>query len=178
MFVSVLYNILPSVHITVDPRLPRAPPGNPSSLLTRLYESTRSRCCIRSWPKGMGKASSSKRRFICARARPSWTPLRRSQYAVILMNDTWGFDLCQLFIKDFLWMYSIATRKARKDPASSLRQSRYPSTTAMDTNTPYFFRVPEFVFVTQPSANKIVLGIVPSVVRGTWSRQQHSHRFE
>ncbi|RCN37009.1 hypothetical protein ANCCAN_17103 [Ancylostoma caninum] len=35
----------------------------------------------------------------------------------------------------------------------------------MDTSTPYFFRVHEFVFVTPPSANKIVLGIVLSVAR-------------
>ncbi|RCN26178.1 hypothetical protein ANCCAN_28102 [Ancylostoma caninum] len=49
---------------------------------------------------------------------------------------------------------------ACKDPSNSLRQSRYSRTTAMDTRTPYFFRVNEFVFVTPPSANKLVLGIV------------------
>ncbi|RCN41757.1 hypothetical protein ANCCAN_12298 [Ancylostoma caninum] len=88
------------------------------------------------------------------------------QYATKVRSNTRGFDLSLLSIKDLVWVYSVKpTRAALANPGQTLTKARRPRITALDTRTPYYFRVDQFTFVTPPESCFRIYGIVLDVVR-------------
>ncbi|EYB98102.1 hypothetical protein Y032_0134g1856 [Ancylostoma ceylanicum] len=88
------------------------------------------------------------------------------QFATNVRSNTRGFDLSLLSVKDLVWVYSVKpTRAAVASPAQTLAKARRPRITALDTRTPYYFRVDQFTFVTPPESRVRIYGIVLDVVR-------------
>ncbi|KHJ99081.1 hypothetical protein OESDEN_00933 [Oesophagostomum dentatum] len=88
------------------------------------------------------------------------------QYATNITSNTRGFDPFQISLKDFVWVYAVKpTPQALWNPDEVLRQACLPRRVLLDTQTPYFFRVDRFTFVTPPAATRRMYGIVLEVVR-------------
>ncbi|RCN27750.1 hypothetical protein ANCCAN_26514, partial [Ancylostoma caninum] len=88
------------------------------------------------------------------------------QYATNVRSNTRGFDLSLLSVKDLVWVYSVKpTRAALANPGQTLTKARRSRITALDTRTPYYFRVDQFTFVTPPESCVRIYGIVLDVVR-------------
>ncbi|VDP58774.1 unnamed protein product, partial [Heligmosomoides polygyrus] len=153
---------------STDPKFPQSPEGRPPTLrcppmrngaLPALYQ-------VVSKNHGQGVVLEAKDFLIPGPDHLELHCIVLDQYAVNSLSQTRGFDRSQMSVKDFVWVQSIKpTRAALENPEATLAGARLPRVTAMDTRHPYFFRVHEFILVTLPSTNEIVLGLVLEVPR-------------
>ncbi|VDP55475.1 unnamed protein product [Heligmosomoides polygyrus] len=155
-------------YVDVEPANPRTPPGIPRTAVCppeingvrpALYQ-------VVSKGYGQGAVLEAKDFFVPCPDHMELHCIVLDQYSVNVLAQTRGFDRTQLSVKDLVWVLSLRpTQRAREDPENTLQQARKPRATAMDTTLPYFFRAREFILVTPPRDNRIVLGIVLSVPR-------------
>ncbi|KHJ88079.1 integrase core domain protein [Oesophagostomum dentatum] len=165
---SIIREVMRRGYRLVDPDLPRASKDRPPTLIVPprrddvfpvLYQ-------VVAKNRGQGVIVEAKDFFIPGPDHMELHCVVFDQFAVNILNHTRGFDLQQVSIKDFIWVYSLKpTLAAYQYPEEALRQSRSSRTTAMNTGVKYFFRVHEFIFVTPFAAAHRALALVLSVPR-------------
>uniref|UniRef100_A0A0N4X8G1 Pkinase_fungal domain-containing protein n=1 Tax=Haemonchus placei TaxID=6290 RepID=A0A0N4X8G1_HAEPC len=153
-----------------DPQpLPKTPPGSaPSCACPPMRDEVRPvlyQVVARNY--GQGVVLEAKDFFIPGPDHRELLCIPLTQDSVNVLSRTKGFDRSLMSVKDFVWVQSLRpTPAVLRSPNRSamLRRARLPRSTILDTGTPYFFRVHEFMLVPPRSAPRSIFGYVLSLM--------------
>uniref|UniRef100_A0A7I4YWP9 Reverse transcriptase n=1 Tax=Haemonchus contortus TaxID=6289 RepID=A0A7I4YWP9_HAECO len=149
--------------------LPKTPPGStPSCACPPMRDGVRPvlyQVVARNY--GQGVLLEAKDFFIPGPDHRELLCIPLTQDSVNVLSRTKGFDRSLMSVKDFVWVQSLRPTPAvlrSPDRSAMLRRARLPRSTILDTGTPYFFRVHEFMLEAPPSAPRSIFGYVLSLM--------------